>query len=209
MGELIFIGGYRSVSLRFASEKETLPRLAKLVEEFFQPLANPDEAGLYLVSANAGFQSSVQFWTDARRSGLSVASPELFPWTLANAAAAWLAREFQITGPNFTYMGQTQALFDALGQARDHLLGGLIATAWVVALDFAQTQRERTNFAGLRLSKQASPLRIEIDPSAGLARRRQANASLYLSRVCRMLTRGNNSPVLAAGPVTISRVVSG
>jgi 3-oxoacyl-(acyl-carrier-protein) synthase len=190
MGKLIFIAGYRSARLSFAAEKETLPRLAKLVAEFFQPLANSDEAGLYLVSANAGFQSSLQFWSDARRSGLNVASPELFPWTLANAASSWLAREFQITGPNFTYMGQTEALLDALGQARDHLRAGLVATAWVVALDFAQAQGECTNFAGLRLSTQPSSLGVEINPSPALVGKGQSNASSYLSRICRRLEKG-------------------
>jgi 3-oxoacyl-(acyl-carrier-protein) synthase len=184
MGELIGIDNYRTTRLSFASEKDTLPRLAAQVKNFFATA--DDSTGLYLVSANAGSQSAVEFWAEARRTGLHVASPERFPWTLANAAASWLSLEFKITGPTFTYLGQTKALLTALDQARDHLDHGVIRQAFVIALDFAESENERTVFAGLKLSAKPSGTRLVVD-SALL--RKEENASAYLSRIVRRLAR--------------------
>lgn len=151
MGELTFHEKCLSGDLEYASERETMPALAALIAPLFEPPPSSG-AGLYVVSSNAGFHSAVQFWSDARRTGLAVASPELFPWTLANAPCGWLARHFRITGPNFTYAGGPEAAASAVMQAKDDLQAGRTSCAWILVLEFAQALPERTTFSALRLS---------------------------------------------------------
>jgi 3-oxoacyl-(acyl-carrier-protein) synthase len=140
-----------SGDLSFAAESETMSLLAERIRPLFEP-APPPDAGLYVASTNAGFQSAVRFWSEARRTGLAVASPELFPWTLANAPCGWLARHFRVTGPTFTFSGGSDAAASALTQAEDDLRCGRVRCAWVITLDFAQNPPERTTFSALRLS---------------------------------------------------------
>lgn len=156
MGQLIVIEQFSQGKLAFALEKDLMPLIGERLGELFQSAVQPRERGLYVVSENAGFQSAVQFWGDARRSGVAVANPELFPWTLANAPCGWLARHFQVTGPNYTFTGQSEALRSALSQAAGDLRAGCVQTAWVVAIDFARKPSGKAAFAALRLAM-ASP----------------------------------------------------
>jgi 3-oxoacyl-(acyl-carrier-protein) synthase len=152
MDALIGIEGQVFGELPFAADRETLPKLAERIGALFEPAVATEGGGLYLASSNAGFQSAVSFWSDARRSGFAVASPESFPWTLANASCAWLAREFHVTGPSYTYTGRSVALAAAWTQAQDDLVAGRVPRAWIVALDFALAAAESTSFAAVRLA---------------------------------------------------------
>lgn len=135
-------------SLPAAPERETVTALA----ERLRPMHDPAMAtGLYLASANAGVDPAVRFWQDACRDGVAFASPEMFPWCLANAAGGALARTFGITGPNATFLGRGDALRAALEHAADDLEAGCIAAALVVAVDFGAGRR-RTPYAAVRLS---------------------------------------------------------
>jgi hypothetical protein len=151
VAELIFNETRLSGSLGFASESETMPALADQIAPLFETTSLSD-AGLYIVSSNAGFYSAVKFWSEARRTGLAVASPERFPWTLANATGGWLARHFRITGPNFTYYGGAEAVDSAVTQAKDDLRAARTTCAWIITLEFAQSPSELTTFSALRLS---------------------------------------------------------
>lgn len=153
----IYLEGFFRGRLLYAPEKETLPRLGERLAPLFEPPVAPGRSGLYLASGNAGFQSSLLFWAEAQRSGVAVANPELFPWTLANAPCGWLARHFQVTGPNFTFTGGGEASVAALEQACTHLREKLVDAAWVVGLDFAQRPRGRTTVVAVRLG--ARPIR--------------------------------------------------
>ena len=193
---MIYLERYLRGGLAQALDKVTLPRLGTRLAEVFQPPVDPDRSGLYVVSANAGFQSSLLFWTEAQRSGIAFANPELFPWTLANAPGGWLARHFGITGPNATYTGHVEALLAAFEQAGEDLAEARIDTAWIVAVDFAQKPAQRTKFAVLRLSLR--PSQVWIEPILKTANRRgrlqQASAALF--KVIEALQRGQ-STVLA------------
>ena len=169
--------------LGFAPEKSALPLLGARVEAIFTPKPpDPDRSGLYVVSSNAGFQSSLLFWSEARQSGLGLANPELFPWTLANAPCGWLAREFHITGPNATYTGKDDALMWALDQADDDLASQQVETAWIVAVDFAQQPASRTEFSVVRLSLRAASLRMTRTAVAVPRAGRSLRASTALAR---------------------------
>jgi hypothetical protein len=113
---------------------------------------DPARMGLYLASMNAGAATAVRFWAQAGRHGIAFASPELFPWTLANGPCALLARRFRTMGPNATFTGRVGALRAALTHACDDLGGGLIDTAWVVAIDFATSDRPQGSYAAVRLA---------------------------------------------------------
>lgn len=104
----------------------------------------------------AGVRSALLFWTEVSEHGPALANPELFPWTLANAACGWLAREYSITGPSLTCTGAVEALTAALNQAQEDLDAGRVTTAFVVAVDFATSGRGRTRFGALRLSRRSS-----------------------------------------------------
>lgn len=151
-----------------------MPQIGERLAGLFEPAAAPERSGLYLASGNAGFQSSLLFWAEAQRSGVAVANPELFPWTLANAPCGWLTRHFQVTGPNLTYTGRAEAAMAALGQACAHLRAGLVDSAWVLAVDFAQAAGRRTILTALRLGREPAGIvldLIETTPRSGKSAR--------------------------------------
>jgi hypothetical protein len=190
---MIYVEQYLQGSLVAAPDNVTLPKLGARLAVIFQSPIDPDRSGLYVVSANAGFQSSLLFWTEARRSGPAFANPELFPWTLANAAGGWLACHFGITGPNATYTGQIEGLLAAFEQAREDLTGWRIHTAWVVAVDFAQTPAQRTHFGVLRLSLRPTEVRIEPMLKAVNRRGRLPRASAALFKMFAALQQGQTT----------------
>ena len=167
-------------TLESGPEKAVMPAIGDRIAPLFA--SEPARSGLYLASANAGFRSSLIFWSNACRSGVGLASPELFPWTLANAPCGWLARKFGVTGPNATYTGKLDALAAAFDQAAAHLATGEVGRAIVVAIDFAQSQRQATRFAGVRLSSGEGAVLVERVASGPFTRRgRLTNASTALA----------------------------
>lgn len=190
---MIYLERYLRGSLAQALDKVTLPKLGARLAVIFKPSGDSDRSGLYVVSANAGFQSSLLFWTEAQRSGIGFANPELFPWTLANAPGGWLARHFGITGPNATYTGHVEALFAALEQAGEHLTEARIDTAWIVAVDFAQTPAQRTQFGVLRLSLRPGQVWMEPILKKANRRGRLPRASTALFNVFTALQQGQST----------------
>lgn len=200
MGTLIYLERYGRARLPFAGEKDLLPAIGQQLAPLFHPGPEAGRAGLYLVSANAGFQSSLSFWADAKRSGVAVANPELFPWTLANAPCGWLAREFQVTGPNFTYTGGNEALSAALSQACEHLRTATVDTAWVIAIDFAQTPGRTTHVAAMRLGSRHEGTFQFISPSGPVRPpARSGSAARTLAKAVRACEKGGGEVVLPAG----------
>lgn len=157
MGKLIVIESSCTATLPYALEKDTMPRVGNTLEALFATQVEPDARGLYLASKNAGELSALRFWSDAQVSGVALANPELFPWTLANAPCGWLARQFRVTGPNYTYTGSAKALREALEQASEDLHSGRVMTAWVIAIDFGKKPRHNTALAAIRLSLRDQP----------------------------------------------------
>ena len=141
--------------LAHAADRDTLEALAEQVKELFELESATARTGLYVASSNAGCQSAILFWQEVRRAGVAFANPELFPWTLANAPCGWLARRFQITGPNATYTG-SNAVLAAMEHASDDLGAGIVDTAWILKINFAATAFERTRFVLVRASSGAS-----------------------------------------------------
>ncbi|MBP6697341.1 MAG: hypothetical protein KA175_06965 [Flavobacteriales bacterium] len=137
-------------------EPGTMAAIAAQVHHLFHDDPFPDRTGLIVVSSNAGVRPALQFWSRALEQGLAFASPELFPWTLANAPCGWLARHFRITGPNFTFMGNAAALAAAMDEAADLLIPGRMHDVVVIALDSGDAAQAPTTFAGIRLTNEAT-----------------------------------------------------
>ena len=99
--------------------------------------ASGDHSGLFLASPNAGNATALRFWADAMQAGVALASPQLFPWCLANAPCAALARHFGITGPSTTWLGGDDAIASARSAAELAVSTGRVKSAFVVSVVFA------------------------------------------------------------------------
>lgn len=97
---------------------------------------NGERSGLFVASTNAGTATTLRFWSDSQAVGVALANPELFPWCLANAPCAALARRFHITGPNFTWLGGDEAMQAAWSTAHLSLQQSEIEIAYVVGICF-------------------------------------------------------------------------
>jgi hypothetical protein len=97
-------------------ERQMMESVMDRLTAFFENRSR-DRTALFLVSPDAGNATAVRFWADAQTAGVAFASPELFPWCLANAPCAALARRFGITGPNSTWLGGEDALQTAWSAA--------------------------------------------------------------------------------------------
>jgi 3-oxoacyl-(acyl-carrier-protein) synthase len=118
------------------------------------------------------------------------ANPELFPWTLSNAPCGWLARRFDIRGPNVTCTGEVEAILAALSQLGEHVETGQIDTAWLVAIDFAETLRQQTMFAAVRLFSECQDSAVSDAGAPHVITLRPGLPSTVLSEVLREIGTG-------------------
>ena len=121
LGAVMVVEAWRAGRADGESEKAAMVAIAADLGAIFTTACRPERRGLYLVSSNAGFASSLTFWEGAVREGVAFAGPGLFPWTLSNAPCGWLAREFELRGPNLTHTGRADALGASLHQCRQDL----------------------------------------------------------------------------------------
>ncbi|MFT3702671.1 MAG: hypothetical protein QM802_09890 [Agriterribacter sp.] len=116
-------------------EKEAMPGIVEKIEKEFGKPANPAAIALYVISNHIGTNASLAFWKDVINNGPAFANPELFPWTLANSACAYIARHFGITGPNYTYTfpPENQACMnEVLQQAGEDLRKLELENCWII-----------------------------------------------------------------------------
>jgi hypothetical protein len=92
---------------------------------------------LLAVTEDGGSRTSVQFWASALQSGLGLASPGDFPWCLANAACATIARRFALTGPNHTWLVESLASPEAFAAAAAVMADEGGSDIWVMASRFS------------------------------------------------------------------------
>lgn len=133
----MFIAAHRLLSFDAGLEREVMDQVADAIAPLFDSEVPGERIGLIVASDNAGSATSVRFWAEAVRTGVGLASPERFPWCLANAPCGALARRFAITGPNSTLLGEADALLAALETSVDLFAQGSIDSAIIVALSFA------------------------------------------------------------------------
>ena len=129
-----------------ASPQEALESVLDSLAPIFErlPAVGGERTGaLLVVSDDAGSATAEQFWRDALDVGIAFASPGAFPWCLANAPCATIARRFGVTGPNVTWLSplsDARAAFDApAAWLADYLSGAADDSrpeAWLVAVHF-------------------------------------------------------------------------
>ncbi len=160
------IAAHCSASVEALLEREAVEAALAALAPLFEFEGARDRTALFVVSSNAGSATSMRFWADAVRTGVALASPELFPWCLANGPCGALARRFGITGPNFTCLGQAEALAGALQAAADELAAARVEVAVVVAFEFADIVHARAEVLGLRIGGAGGPRELQLEPAA-------------------------------------------
>lgn len=160
------IAAHCSASIDALLEREAVEAAFTALAPLFEFDSARDRAALFVVSSNAGSATAMRFWADSVRTGVAFASPELFPWCLANAPCGALARRFGITGPNFTCLGEAEALAGALQAAADELAAARVEVALVVAFEFADTVHARAELLGLRIGGGGRARALHLEPAA-------------------------------------------
>lgn len=90
--------------------------------------------GLYVASPDSGSREALSFWQAAHETGLALASPRDFPWTLSTSLAGRVAQALGVTGPCTTWVGGEEATAEAEETARLDLADGLVDVAVVIAV---------------------------------------------------------------------------
>jgi 3-oxoacyl-(acyl-carrier-protein) synthase len=119
-------------SERAASAQELSVAIATAIRPLLNTAIDGDARGIYLATGDAGVSVSVAFWAAALVETPRFASPAEFPWTLANAPASLLARELALRGPNYTLVGEADAMLAALEHAIDDLSRAIIDEAVLI-----------------------------------------------------------------------------
>ena len=178
MNDLRQIDAFCALDFDARLEREATEQIIGGIAALFDIETPRERIGLIVVSDNAGTATSVQFWSDAVATGVAVASPELFPWCLANAPCGALARRFQITKPNLTLLGESDALLAALDTAADQIAQRQVDSVVIVALSFvyghkagkvlalcmgAHVGRHAINLGTFPTTANSVPLRAAID----------------------------------------------
>lgn len=116
-------------------ERDAIEAVSEILAPLFEDAAG-ERSALLVTSSDAGSSTAIHFWSEARRVGVAVASPELFPWCLANAPCGALARRFGIRGASLTWLGGADALESAWEWASDRLAGAEFDRVFVVDVTF-------------------------------------------------------------------------
>lgn len=160
------ISAHCAASVDALLEREAVEAALAALAPLFEFEGARERTALFVVSSNAGSATSMRFWAEAVRTGVGLASPELFPWCLANAPCGAIARRFGITGPNYTCLGEAEALTGALQAAADELAASRVDVALVVAFEFADAAHARAEVLGLRFGGESRSGTLRLDPAA-------------------------------------------
>lgn len=124
---------------RWVSEKMTVAGasaaawVAAALVEAPAPLPSGDRVGLYLATPDSGSREALAFWRAAHETGVALAAPAAFPWTLSNSVTGRVSAALGITGPCSTWVGGEEARAEAELTALEDLADGLVDLAVVVA----------------------------------------------------------------------------
>ena len=170
----LVIGLHAHCALRFDAplEREAIEAIAPGLAPLFEHDGLPaHRSGLYLATSDAGAATSLRFWSEARRTGLALANPELFPWCLANAPCGALARRFGVTGPNLSVLGEADALLAAFDAALEALANERIDIAIVVALEMAIDAQDGAapgHCVGVRLGRAPAAVSLRVGSATSI-----------------------------------------
>jgi hypothetical protein len=174
MGGVIYLDMHHVSRLDWGLERELVDSITPRLVPLFDSGVPRHRTCLLVASSNAGSATSIRFWADAAQVGPALASPELFPWCLANAPCGAIARHFSVTGPNFTLLGAADAMMGAIETAAGQFALSCADMAVVVVPQFAEAQGETGHLFAFRLlrhvmSHPASPGLITIQPESSVS----------------------------------------
>ncbi|WP_143071861.1 hypothetical protein [Nitrosospira briensis] len=171
MGGMIYLDMHHLSMLDWGLERELIASITPRLVPLFDSGVPRHRTCLIVASSNAGAATSVKFWADAAQVGPALASPELFPWCLANAPCGAIARHFGVTGPNFTLLGAGDAMMGAIEAAAGQFALDCADMAVVVVPQFAELQGETGHLFAFRLQRHdvsdpPSPVLITVMPAS-------------------------------------------
>ncbi|WP_377640115.1 hypothetical protein [Oryzobacter terrae] len=98
------------------------------------PLPTGDTVALHVTTPDNGSREALAFWHAAHTTGLALAAPGAFPWTLSNSVTGRISAALGITGPCTTWVGGPEAALEAELAARYDLEDGVAKTALVISV---------------------------------------------------------------------------
>ena len=125
---------------RFSFESAEENYSGKLTEwlsgyaENLYPL-NKNACGIYLATATAGMDESVEFWRNTLKQTPAFVNPANFPFTLSNAPASCIAKAMGIKGPVYTMVGGKSALSACLFNAETDIENGAVEVVFIIGFD--------------------------------------------------------------------------
>lgn len=116
--------------------------------------------GIYLATSNSGVKPSIDFWKSALEKGPGFVFPFSFPWTLANYPSGHIARALKVKGPNYTIVGNAEALLACLDHAFFDLRTKEVKNALIFTIDFELHKENISQFGGILLNNNRSRISI-------------------------------------------------
>ena len=192
------------------------PRGSRSVEP---ALPGGDRVALHVATPDSGSREALAFWQAAQTTGVALAAPGAFPWTLSNSVTGRVSLALGITGPCTTWVGGPEAATEAELAASLDLDDGIVDHALVVAspgpsrrmlpgrpsgsgcASWCSAGRGRDEPVGARVRTAVPPLtprgRPGADPEPGLSRaagRRRAATTRRARASIESMTVGSSTP---------------
>ena len=106
-------------ALGCAPTDSAIPKTSPAIEHYGR-----ERIGIVLGTGLGALDTTLEFTAQYIENGLGAGSPALFPYTVMNTAAALVAMEFQLFGPNLTVNHRDLSLVESLASACDLLRCG-------------------------------------------------------------------------------------
>ncbi len=126
-------GSWTSEPIDAAGEAVAAWVAARLLEAD-PALPTGDDVVLHVATPDNGSREALAFWHAAHATGLALAAPGAFPWTLANSVTGRVSAALGLTGPCTTWVGGPEAAAEAELAGRLDLEDGLASRALVVTV---------------------------------------------------------------------------
>ncbi len=84
---------------------------------------------LHVATPDSGAREALAFWSAAQATGLRLASPAAFPWTLSTSVTGRISVALEVTGGCTTYVGDDEAWEEALLSAAEDAASGATSLA--------------------------------------------------------------------------------
>jgi len=97
-----------------------------------------DRVALHVATPDSGSREALAFWQAAQTTGVALAAPGAFPWTLSNSVTGRISLALGVTGPCTTWVGGPEAATEAELAASMDLDDGFVDHALVVTLAGAE-----------------------------------------------------------------------